>query len=138
MLVPTASNTLPNVESCWRVRSISWRSTCCAAARACPWRTCRSATTASWALSVFCLAHLWLGGLGMYFLAHGWTKNRLAAATAGVIYSFNGMSLNALMWPAVSAAVGWMPWVGLGTARGWRRGGRWVAAASVLGAMQML
>ena len=92
----------------------------------------------SWALSVFCLAHLWLGGLGMYFLAHGWTKNRLAAATAGVIYSFNGMSLNALMWPAVSAAVGWMPWVVLTAELGWARGGRRVIAASVLGAMQML
>jgi hypothetical protein len=92
----------------------------------------------SWALSVFCLAHLWVGGVGMYLLARAWTKNRLAAAAAGLIYSFNGMSLNALMWPAVSAAVAWMPWVVLTAELGWARGGRRVITASVLGAMQML
>jgi len=29
----------------------------------------------SWSLGVFCLLHLYLGGLGMYFLARRWTGN---------------------------------------------------------------
>ena len=51
----------------------------------------------SWSLSFFCLVHLFWGGLGMYFLAYRWTNHRLAAALAGVIFAFNGLSLNALM-----------------------------------------
>src|SRR6266481_4110499 len=38
----------------------------------------------SWSLSVFCLLHLFLAGLGMYFLTWRWTNNRLAAAVAGL------------------------------------------------------
>ena len=40
----------------------------------------------TWSLSFFCLAHLFWGGLGMYFLAHRWTHHRLAAGLAGVIF----------------------------------------------------
>src|SRR5882757_3372199 len=40
----------------------------------------------SWSLGVFCLGHLFLAGMGMYFLAHRWTTNRFAAATAGVAF----------------------------------------------------
>ena len=36
----------------------------------------------TWSLSFFCLAHLFWGGLGMYFLAHRWTHHRLAAGLA--------------------------------------------------------
>src|SRR5204862_699623 len=31
-----------------------------------------------WSLSFFCLVHLFLAGLGMYFLAFSWTQHRLA------------------------------------------------------------
>src|SRR5947207_6056064 len=34
----------------------------------------------SWSLGVFCLVHVFLAGLGMYFLARRWTGNRLAAS----------------------------------------------------------
>src|SRR5207248_497921 len=47
-----------------------------------------------WSLSFFCLLHLFWAGLGMYFLAHRWTGNRLGAAVAGLIFAFNGLSLN--------------------------------------------
>ena len=36
-----------------------------------------------WSLNIFCLAHLVLGGMGAYWLAHTWTGNRLAACVAG-------------------------------------------------------
>ena len=41
----------------------------------------------SWSLGMFCLGHLFLGGMGMYFLAHRWTDNRFAAAAAGLAFS---------------------------------------------------
>ena len=35
-----------------------------------------------WSLGVFCLGHLFLGGLGMYFLAQRWVDHRFAASKA--------------------------------------------------------
>ena len=92
----------------------------------------------SWSLGVFCLAHLFLGGMGMYFLAHRWADNWFAAAAAGLAYSFNALMLNSLMWPNNIAALGWLPWVVLAAERAWREGGRWLLAAALAGAMQML
>lgn len=91
-----------------------------------------------WSLSLFCLAHLFLGGLGMYLLARRWTGDRLAAALAGVAYAFGGLSLNALMWPNIGAALGWLPWVVMLVQRGWREGGRSLGWGALAGAMQML
>ena len=92
----------------------------------------------TWSLSFFCLAHLFWGGLGMYFLAYRWTTHCLAAALAGVIFSFNGLSLNALMWPNIETTLGWLPWVVLLAQRAWRDGGKAVVWAVFAAAMQML
>ena len=92
----------------------------------------------SWSLAVFCLLHQFLAGMGMFCLASRWTGNRLAASVAGVAYAFNGLTLNCLMWPNNIAALGWMPWVVLVSQRAWTAGGRSIAAAAVVGAMQML
>lgn len=92
----------------------------------------------TWSLSFFCLLHLFWAGLGMYFLAHRWTGNRLAAALAGVIFPFNGLTLNLLMWPSHIATVSWMPWVVLVVERAWRQGGRHLVVAALAGALQML
>jgi Bacterial membrane protein YfhO len=92
----------------------------------------------AWSVSFFCLAHLFWGGLGMYVLACRWTQCRLAAALAGIIFAFNGLSLNALMWPNIEATLGWLPWVIYLAQRGWREGGRAVVWAVLAGAMQML
>ena len=91
-----------------------------------------------WSLGVFCLLHLFWGGLGMYFLAHRWTGNRLAAAIAGVAFAFNGLSWYALMWTNNTAALGWLPWVVLSVDQAWREGGRAIVLAALCGAMQML
>jgi len=91
-----------------------------------------------WSLGVFCLGHLFIAGMGMYFLAHRWTNNRLAAAVAGAVFAFNGLTWHALMWPNDIAALGWMPWVVLALENGWRLGGRALAVAGLAGAMQML
>src|ERR1035441_3112064 len=92
----------------------------------------------TWSLSFFCLAHMFWGGLGMYFLAHRWTQHRLAAGLAGVIFSFNGLSLNFLMWPSHIATFSWLPWmVWLGQCA-WLEGGKALVGGTAAGAMQML
>lgn len=91
-----------------------------------------------WSLNVFCLAHLWWAGVGMFRLAERWTGNRAAAAVAGVAFSFNGLALNALMWPNNIAALSWMPWVVNSVEQGLQKGGRALALAALVGTMQML
>ena len=92
----------------------------------------------TWSLGVFCLLHQLLAGVGMYFLAHRWTGNRLAAAVAGLAFAFNGLILNCLMWPSTMAALGWMPWVINSVELAWKTGGKRIYTASVLGALEML
>src|SRR5258706_8600348 len=47
-----------------------------------------------WSLGFFCLGHLFLAGMGMYWLAHRWTNDRFAASVAGVAFVFNGVTLS--------------------------------------------
>jgi hypothetical protein len=91
-----------------------------------------------WSLSLFNLAHLFLAGLGMYFLARRWTGNELAAGVAGIGFAFSGLSLHCLMWPNNIAALGWMPWVVWLAERGWNRGGRSLLLAAAVAATQVL
>src|SRR5208282_3609848 len=92
----------------------------------------------TWSLPFFCLLHLFLGGMGMYFLAARWTGSRAGAAVAGVVFAFNGLTLNFLMWPSHIATFAWMPWVILLTEAGWREGGRKLVPAALAAAMQVL
>lgn len=92
----------------------------------------------TWSLSFFCLAHLFWAGLGMYFLARRWSGSHLGGAIAGVVFAFNGFSLNLLMWPSHIATFSWMPWVVLLVERAWQRGGRALILAAAAGAFQML
>ena len=91
-----------------------------------------------WSFGVFGLLHLFLGGLGMFFLARQWTQNSFGAAIAGVIFAFSGLMTGSLGWPATVAALGWMPWVVWLTRRAWREGGKMLVLASLAGALQML
>lgn len=91
-----------------------------------------------WSLCVFCLLHLYFGGLGMYFLAHRWTGSRFAAAFAGIVFAFNGLALHCLMWPNNSSALAWSPWILLLVERACCKGGWAVLPAIVAGACQFL
>ena len=91
-----------------------------------------------WALGVFCLLHLWLGGLGARALAERWTGNRFAAALAGTAFALNGTSLACITWPNYCVALGWMPWIVLLAEQAWREGGRKLVLAALAGTMQML
>jgi len=91
-----------------------------------------------WSLNLFCLAHLWLAGMGMFLLARRWTGDGLSAAVAGTGYALNGLTLHSLMWPQIIAALGWLPLVVLSGQRAGREGGRWMAFATVVGAIQMM
>jgi uncharacterized membrane protein (DUF485 family) len=93
----------------------------------------------SWSLGVFGLGHLFLAGMGMYFLARRWTGNQLAAAVAGVAFAFNGLSWHMLIWVSNLAAWAWMPWVVMAVEQAWRKGGgRRISLAALAGAIQML
>jgi len=91
-----------------------------------------------WSFGVFCLGHLFLAGLGMYFLAHRWARNRLAAAVAGAVFAFNGFTWYGLMWPHILAALAWMPWVVLSMESAWRQGRSLIVVAAVAGGLQLL
>ena len=92
----------------------------------------------TWSLSAFCLFHVFLGGMGMYFLARRWTGSQAGAALAGVMFSFNGLSLNFLMWPSHIATFSWVPWVVLLVEDGWRTGGKSMFTAVLAAGMQIL
>ena len=92
-----------------------------------------------WSLNLFSLAHLVLGGAGMFVLAQRWTGSRLGAGVAGLAFAFNGLTINCLLWPNNIAALGWMPWVVWLVERAWREGGRrHLAIAALAGGMQMM
>ncbi len=92
----------------------------------------------TWALPFFCLLHLFLAGLGMYFLALRWSGSRLGAAVAGTIFAFNGLSLNFLMWPSHIATFALMPWVIWLVQEAWEHGGRKILLAALVAALQVL
>jgi hypothetical protein len=91
-----------------------------------------------WSLGFFCIVHVFLAGLGMYFLAHRWTGDRDGAAVAGTGFAFSGLMLASLIYPNYLVTLGWMPWVVLAVERGWREGGRWLVWGALTGALQML
>ena len=91
-----------------------------------------------WSVNLFCLGHLWWGGMGMYALALRWTNRPFAASVAGVAWVFNGVTLSSLIWPNYAAALGWMPWVVATAERAWRQGGRACVVAAWTAALQML
>jgi Bacterial membrane protein YfhO len=91
-----------------------------------------------WSFGIFCLGHLFLAGMGMYFLARQWSGSALAGALAGAVFAFNGLTWNGLMWANITAALGWMPWVVLAMERAWREGGRSVVIAALAAGMQLL
>lgn len=91
-----------------------------------------------WSLPFFCLVHLIWGGLGMYLLARQWTKHDLAAALAGIGFSFNGLTLNFLMWPSHLATFSWVPWVLWLVPQACRNGGRALAYAALVASLQVL
>jgi len=91
-----------------------------------------------WAMNFFILGHVFLAGIGMYFLALRWFGNRMAASFAGLIFAWNGLALNCWMWPCHIAALGWMPWVVLLAERAWSGGRRQFVPAALAGACQMV
>lgn len=91
-----------------------------------------------WSLNIFCLAHLFIAGLGMYFLAVRWFDNRFAATFAGLIFAWNGLSIQSLVWVSNLAALTWMPFVILFVERAWQQGGRRLIPAALVAAVQLL
>ncbi|MBG86150.1 MAG: hypothetical protein CMO80_04535 [Verrucomicrobiales bacterium] len=91
-----------------------------------------------WALGAFSIGHLWLGGMGMYFLARDWTRNNVAAAFSGTAFAMSGAAMACLIWPNYCVGLGWMPWLVGCVQRTWTEGGVWTPCAILVGTMQML
>ena len=91
-----------------------------------------------WSLNLFCLAHLFWAGLGMYVLASKWVENKFAASVAGIGFVFNGVMFSSLIWPNYTVALSWMPWVVLCVERALRGGRRHLIIASFAAALQMM
>ncbi|MBI3876593.1 MAG: YfhO family protein [Verrucomicrobia bacterium] len=92
----------------------------------------------TWGLGMFMLLHLVWAGAGMFVLARRWTGSQIAATFAGLIFVFNGLMTNCLMWPCYVAVLSWAPWVLLTVEHAWREGGKHICIAALAGAMQML
>ncbi|MBL6763422.1 MAG: hypothetical protein ISQ14_00590 [Verrucomicrobiae bacterium] len=91
-----------------------------------------------WSLGVFCVLHLYLGGLGAWCLVRRLTGDPMAAAVGGLVYAFSGFNQACQMWPNNAAALGWAPWVFLAVIVATREGGRLIVLGAIAGAMQML
>ena len=93
---------------------------------------------AEWSLSFFSLRTCFGPGWACIAWRSDGPGNRLAAAVAGLIFAFNGLSLNLLMWPSHIATLSWMPWVVLTVERAWEEGGDRLHWPPWSGALQML
>jgi hypothetical protein len=91
-----------------------------------------------WSINLFILGHVFLAGLGMYFLARHWFGNRFAASVAGLAFAWNGLLLHSWMWPNLIATLAWMPWVIWLCDRARSAGRRTLILAALAGGMQML
>ncbi|MGP8198936.1 MAG: hypothetical protein ACLQU4_05470 [Limisphaerales bacterium] len=91
-----------------------------------------------WSMNYFLLGHIFLAGAGMCLLARRWFGNPFAATLAGLVFAWNGLSINLLIWPCHIAALAWMPWVVLLCEKAALQGGRAVFWAALAGACQMM
>jgi hypothetical protein len=94
-----------------------------------------------WSLNFFCILHLWIGGMGMYYLARNWMDEEWPAALAAVGFICTGITQATLSWPNYTAALGLLPWVILSVEGAWNASGataRYVWAAALLSAAQIL
>ena len=91
-----------------------------------------------WGVNISQLAHLVLGGWGMFALARRWGADGFAASFAGLAYCFNGVTFSCFQWGNYIASLAWLPWVVLTVTVAWHEGGRWLPAAALVSALQVL
>jgi hypothetical protein len=94
-----------------------------------------------WSLNFFCVLHLWIGAMGMYYLARRWVAEGWPAAFAAVAFLSNGITQAALSWPNYTAALALIPWVVLLVEHAWSARtviARNVVLAIVVTALQLL
>lgn len=89
-------------------------------------------------LSLFCVIHLFGGGLGMYRLGRELSGSDFGGTVAGASYALHGLLFNSLMWPNNIAALAWTPWLVLAVRRAIRDGGGSLCVAGLAGGAQMM
>lgn len=91
-----------------------------------------------WAENFLVLTHLWLGGVGMFWLLRRWNRSEFAAGFAAFAFVFNGVTLSCTQWGNYIASLAWLPWVVGCVIGAWRQGGHWLALGAIAAAMQVL
>jgi len=92
-----------------------------------------------WGLNLFCLAHLWWGGLGVFILCRRLVFSRWPSAMASFIFLFSGVTLASLTWPNYTVALGWLPWLAAWSLDFLRKGGRLrLVKAALAGGLQFM
>lgn len=92
-----------------------------------------------WGLNLFCLAHLWWGGLGAFVLCRRLVFSRWPSAMAAFIFLFSGVTLASLTWPNYTVALGWLPWLAAWSLDFLRKGGRIrLSKAALAGGLQFM
>lgn len=91
-----------------------------------------------WAVNFMVVAHLWLAGVGLFWLLRCWHIGTYPAALAAFAFVFNGVTLSCLQWGNYIAALAWLPWVVASVIRAWYGNRRQLAFAAVASAMQVL
>lgn len=95
-----------------------------------------------WSLNFFCVLHLWIGAMGIYYLVRRWLGTKWPPALAAVAFVCNGVTQATLSWPNYVAALGLLPWVIWAVESTWRlkngAGRRVVARAALFAALQLL
>ncbi len=75
-------------------------------------------------LLLFLLAHLLIGGLGMYALLRCLHLRPVAALCGAIVWSCSGFATVWLLWLSIPATLAWLPWCLLATERLIATGGR--------------
>lgn len=92
-----------------------------------------------WSVNVLMLAHLVLGGGGMYWLSRRWGCGGFASSVAGFAFVFSGLTFSCMAWGNYIASLAWMPWLAGVVPEAWRKGGGdKIAIAALLSALQVL
>jgi len=93
-----------------------------------PLRIVMAALPFRFAFKFFPVLHLWIGGVGVFFLARLLGISSGASAVSGVVFSLSGPALSEIMFPDFLPGLALLPWVVWGAGNFRRVGSRRSAA----------
>jgi hypothetical protein len=94
-----------------------------------PLRIAMAALPFSVAFKVFPVLHLWIAGMGLFFLARLRGASPAAACAGALVLAFCGPAVSDLLFPNILPGLAWMPWLFCASALAARRPSPRAAAA---------